>query len=224
MKFLKQNIIQLEILVVMLMMASCMSANKEAYDYNSDLSIEQESVIEELQEFEPEELSSHLLSQIELQNFEELAMKKINDFEDLINILGQKQVEKTFRNHAAAQLVEMFENEDVEICSGFQNIDIRVPVKDLEKIIDQTGFSKLYLKIDSINIKQSWKRINDSTYFGLAQFNQEYTGIRKKDTIYHKISKLNMDIKLVQVFKKFGNELVPTWEVKLGKIDLMKEK
>ena len=152
-------------------------------------------------------------------SFEAIALKKINDYEDLINILGQKQVEKIFRNHAAEQLVEMSDSKAVVIPIKMNDIEDMVSVEDFEKTIDQSGFSKLYLKIDSVNIKQTWNRINDTTHIGLAEFKQEYTEMQNKNTVYHEISKINMNIKLIQISKIFGDDVIPAWKVKLGRIE-----
>ncbi|MBN1180656.1 MAG: hypothetical protein JXB49_00110 [Bacteroidales bacterium] len=219
MKFLRQNKIQYYILLIIIFVSSCISANKEADNAEGALILEDEYSVENTREPEIEDFEMQGLSKSELLNYQMLALKKVNDFKDLMNILGQKQVNKTFRNHASGQLVDLFESGDIILNIDIQDRFLKFPVNDAENAITSSKLSKLYFNIDTMFVKQPFKLINDTVFEGIVQYNQEFIGMHNKDTVFHEHSVKNIGIKLFQQSKTFGDEIVDIWEVKLGRIE-----
>jgi len=165
------------------------------------------------------EFEMEYLSEAAHYAYETNAKQKLTDLADYMQVLIDTSLENSFRQKAGQMIQDLFqsENEKVQL-----NLNESNPSKELKihYLIKKGLNNKLTIQPFSFENIQSLKplqRENQYTYFGVISFSQQYFDPSNPDQSIQSIQRTS-EFYVVKEIKKFGNDSLKIWNVRLGQI------
>jgi hypothetical protein len=156
------------------------------------------------------ELSADVLSA-----FEKRAVQKLKDITDYMNIYGDSNLSKPFREQASQLIKKTFyEPDDLR---HFYN-DLKLQEDTLNRILCFRGnIGTFKADIDSVFLSNNLRMTSFLQYRGEIQFSQSVFVIHNTDTIVAINFPYKLEILVLKTKKKFGDKTEEVWEVYLEK-------
>lgn len=155
------------------------------------------------------ELSPDVLSA-----FEKRAVQKLKDIADYMNIYGDSNLSKPFREQASQLIKETFyEQDDLR---HFYN-DLKLQEDTVNRILCfRENIGTFKTEIDSVFLSNNLRMTSFLQYRGEIQFSQRVFVIHNTDTIVENNYPYKLEILVLKTEKKFGDKSEDVWEVYLG--------
>ena len=147
-----------------------------------------------------DKFTSGKVSEAELKVFEERAVQKLKDFNDYLDIISNKKLDKRMRQDAIKQAEALFTSPDCKIRFTYENMSISDYINRKYKY--GNGASP---QIDSVTVGEPLTFSNGS-YKGTLHGRSSNGGVAPTITI---------QMQLIKVQKKFGDEVKDVWDVRL---------
>lgn len=165
------------------------------------------------------EFETDYLDETSLFAYETTAKQKLSDLSDYIQILTDTSLNMSFRIKAGEMINNTFKSESVIVqLFEYDNKSAKgLAVNLLVSMGLGNEFPIFPFSIDSISIYKPLQRIDNSTYFGVLLFSQNFTDGSNSDQ-FNKPIKRFTDFYVVKESKIFGTDSIYVWNVSLGEI------
>jgi hypothetical protein len=183
------------------------SANQEAELTKTKVSIKNE--------FESDDLSKK-----SLRAFEVKAKQKLVDFSDYLRIFSDIELDTAFKMQARKMILDLFISDSILINSGLINYsdEKNLTISEFLRIDSSSVSNSIYFTIDSIEIAQPFRRIDDLNYRGRLSFLRLAKSSSTSSDYLVQPKKMEADIIAAKVSKPFGQDTLQVWGVFLGAI------
>lgn len=165
------------------------------------------------------EFETDYLTEASLFAYETTAKQKLSDLVDYFHIMTDTSLDMSFRVKAGEMIGSTFQSENVTLLLAGQDTK---SVKELKvRLLIKKGLKNklphLPFTFDSIHINEPLHRIDNTTYFGILNFSQNFTDPVKPEQII-KSFKRSTDLWVIKEEKVFGTDSLKIWNVRLGDI------
>ncbi len=160
------------------------------------------------------------LSPSDIELFKEQTKQKIEEFQQYIVTLGNKNEPAEKRNMAEKEAVKLFYNgAQMEITTIKPDGSIQIINRPMEKYLARLKslpFTKVIIKFYDIAYISEFTKGPDGKYYSTATIIQEFTGFTNDEIVYKDVTKKEVEIIVDLVEDKFFNE--KRWKIFLGDI------
>ena len=165
------------------------------------------------------EFETEYLTETSIFAYETTAKQKLTDLADYLHIMTDTSLDMAFRAKASEMIKNTFYSDNVTLLCVEHNEE---PVKELKvRLLIKKGLKNklphLPYTFDSLYIHEPLHRINNTTYFGVLGFLQNFTDPATPEQIIKSIRR-NTDFWVVKEDKVFGTDSMKIWDVRLGDI------
>jgi hypothetical protein len=163
--------------------------------------------------------SSDTLSSAGLRALEATALYKLSDFSDYLRIFTDTSANQAFRNKAGEMISDLFVSRDVLLevaCSGHKEKGLRL--RDMLDSKKKNRLTEAGISFDSIIIKQSLHRVNDTLLSGELKFRVLCNHTKGQNRPLVAAQDNVAEILVVKKWKIFGSDSLKVWKVYLGNI------
>ena len=199
--------VKISALVIFYLLCSARSCNhdNDLVD-QTQLMLERDSITREFAGIE--------ISNSDLQAKENVAIQKLKDVVDFLNVCLDPSSDPSFKSKAVSLIVGSFKSENNTL-SFYPFEDVKVKELLTSKRIDIFNV-KASISIDSISIVKHLIKTGDSTFIGQISFFQSADiQANEKFTSFVSLKKV-ISFCLVKREKSFGDSKVKVWQVLLG--------
>lgn len=160
------------------------------------------------------------LSAADIELFKEQTNKKVNDFEQYIITIGNKDEPDEKRNMAEKEALKLFyKGAQMEITYILPDGTVNKVPRPMEKYLARLKslpYTKVVIKFYDIAYISDFKRGADGKYYSTATIIQEFDGFSNDDMIYTDVTKKEIEIIIDIVEDAFFKE--KRWKIFLGDI------
>ena len=150
--------------------------------------------------------------------FETAAKEKLHDFINYLELISNKSINIEMRQQAAAQALALFSDTNVASVSGYFTDTTSLPPTEFISAVLNSEYDSLKVTVDRMEVKNSFNRINDSTYIGLLSITHHVQAFQhKQGKDIFKGEKL-AEIVLQKKEKQFGEEKQLVWDIRLSRM------
>ncbi len=166
-----------------------------------------------------DEFETDYLTETSLFAYETTAKQKLSDLAEYLQIMTDTSLDMSFRVKAGELIKNTFQSENETLRCVDKN---GRPVKELKvHLLIRKGLkNKLPQQtytFDSIGIFEPLHRIDNTTYFGVLRFSQNFTDSATSGQTVNSIRR-NADFWVKKEDKVFGTDTLKIWNVRLGDI------
>jgi hypothetical protein len=152
--------------------------------------------------------------------FKEYTKQKVEEFQQYIITIGDKEQPKELRNMAEREAIKLFyKGATIEISQYFQNGKTEVVARPIEKYLARLkslSYTKIIIKYYDIAYISDFIKGPDGRYYSTATIVQQFTGFVGDKVQYSDITKKEIEIVADLVEDSFFME--KRWKVFLGNI------
>ena len=160
------------------------------------------------------------LSEQDIQLFKEQTKQKVEEFQQYIVTLGNKDEPAEKRNMAEKEAIKLFyKGSQMEISMAMPDGSIQKVNRPMEKYLARLKslpFTKVIIKFYDIAYVSNFTKGPDGKYYSTATIIQEFTGFNDDKLVYTDVTKKEIEIIIDLVEDKFFNE--KRWKIFLGDI------
>jgi hypothetical protein len=160
------------------------------------------------------------LSPADIEVFKDQTKQKIEEFQQYIVTLGNKQEAAEKRNMAEKEALKLFyTGAQMEISTLMPDGSVQKVNRPMEKYLARLKslpYTKVVIKFYDIAYVSGFTKGPDGKYYSTATIIQEFTGYTADDVVYKDITKKEVEIIIDLVEDKFFNE--KRWKLFLGDI------
>jgi hypothetical protein len=160
------------------------------------------------------------LSAADIEVFKEQTKQKVEEFQQYIVTLGNKDEPAEKRNMAEKEALKLFyEGAQMEISVIMPDGSIQKVNRPMEKYLARLKslpYTKVIIKFYDIAYVSDFTKGPDGKYYSTATIIQEFTGFSNDDIIYKDVTKKEVEIIIDLVEDKFFQE--KRWKIFLGDI------
>jgi hypothetical protein len=160
------------------------------------------------------------LSAADIEVFKEQTRQKVEEFQQYIITLGNKDEPAEKRNMAEIEALKLFyEGAQIEISTVMPDGSIQKIMRPMAKYLARLKslpFTKVIIKFYDIAYVSDFTKGPDGRYYSTATIIQEFTGFSNDDIIYKDVTKKEVEIIVDLVTDKFFQE--KRWKIFLGDI------
>lgn len=160
------------------------------------------------------------LSEADLELFREQTQHKVEELQQHIATIGDKEISMEKRNLAEEEALKLFYNgAQIEISNREQNGDIKKISRDVGHYLARLKslpYSRVIIKYYEIAYISEFTRGPDGRYYAVATVLQEFSGFSGDNLIYSDITKKEIEIIVDLVEDPFFKE--KSWRIFLGDI------
>jgi hypothetical protein len=160
------------------------------------------------------------LSPADIEVFKDQTKQKIEEFQQYIVTLGNKQEAAEKRNMAEKEALKLFyTGAQMEISTLMPDGSVQKVNRPMEKYLARLKslpYTKVVIKFYDIAYVSAFTKGPDGKYYSTATIIQEFTGYTSDDVVYKDITKKEVEIIIDLVEDKFFNE--KRWKLFLGDI------
>jgi hypothetical protein len=176
--------------------------------------------------FANDTLKVAVLSEAQLADFKDKALRKTKALSNYISTIGDKSKDEVQRNKAIDLSVGLFMSEDnvVEVSSLNSNGNKRFKIRDYLLKIKMLPYKRVKIEWFDIFFSSNFTKRPDGRYEAVATIYQRFTGENNEGGIYQDITKKNIVIVIEQASIDFGDRTEKFWEIFLGDIKVEETK
>jgi hypothetical protein len=160
------------------------------------------------------------LSPSDIELFKEQTKQKVEEFQQYIVTLGNKDEPAEKRNMAEKEALKLFYNgaqmEITTVKSDGSILKINRPMEKYLARLKSLPFTKVIIKFYDIAYISEFTKGPDGKYYSTATIIQEFTGFTNDEIVYKDVTKKEVEIIVDLVEDKFFNE--KRWKIFLGDI------
>jgi len=160
------------------------------------------------------------LSEQDIQLFKEQTKQKVEEFQQYIVTLGNKDEPAEKRNMAEKEAIKLFyKGSQMEISMAMPDGSVQKVNRPMEKYLARLKslpFTKVIIKFYDIAYVSNFTKGPDGKYYSTATIIQEFTGFNDDKLVYTDVTKKEIEIIIDLVEDKFFNE--KRWKIFLGDI------
>ena len=160
------------------------------------------------------------LSEQDIQLFKEQTKQKVEEFQQYIVTLGNKDEPAEKRNMAEKEAIKLFyKGSQMEISMAMPDGSVQKVNRPMEKYLARLKslpFTKVIIKFYDIAYISNFTKGPDGKYYSTATIIQEFTGFNDDKLVYTDVTKKEIEIIIDLVEDKFFNE--KRWKIFLGDI------
>jgi hypothetical protein len=160
------------------------------------------------------------LSSADIEVFKEQTKQKVEEFQQYIVTLGNKDEPAEKRNMAEKEALKLFyKGAQMEISMVLSDGNVQKINRPMEKYLARLKslpYTKVIIRFYDIAYISDFTKGPDGKYYSTATIIQEFTGFSNDDIIYKDITKKDIEIIVDLVEDKFFNE--KRWKIFLGDI------
>lgn len=160
------------------------------------------------------------LSDADIEVFKEQTKQKVEEFQQYIVTLGNKDEPAEKRNMAEKEALKLFyKGAEMEISTILPNGSVQKVNRPMEKYLARLKslpYTKVIIKFYDIAYIREFTKGPDGKYYSTATIIQEFTGFSDDDIIYTDITKKEVEIIIDIVEDTFFKE--KRWKIFLGDI------
>ncbi|MEN6454192.1 MAG: hypothetical protein ABFD10_08025 [Prolixibacteraceae bacterium] len=176
--------------------------------------------------FTSDTLEEAVLSEIQLADFKDKALRKTKALSNYISTIGDKTKDETQRNKAIDLAVGLFMSEDnlVEVSSLNRKENKRFKIRDYLNKIKMLPYNKVTIEWFDIFFSSNFTKRPDNRYEAVATIYQRFSGVTNEGGVYFDITKKNILIIIEQASIETGDRTDKFWEIFLGDIKVEETK
>jgi len=176
--------------------------------------------------FSNDSLKEAVLSESQLADFKDKALRKTKALSVYISTIGDKSKDEIQRNKAIDLAVGLFMSEDnvVEVSSLNSKENKRFKVRDYLLKIKMLPYRKVTIEWFDIFFSSNFTKRPDGRYEAVATIYQRFSGANNEGGIYLDITKKNILIIIEQASIETGDKTEKFWEIFLGDIKVEETK
>ena len=162
--------------------------------------------------------SADTLSSAGLRALETTARYKLSDFSDYLRVFTDTNVSPAFRTKAGEMISNLFVSRDVWLeisCSGHRD-EKGIRLKDMLDSEKKSRLVEAGITSDSISVKQSLHRVNDTLLSGQLAFRIQCTHMKGQNRPLATAKDNVAEILVVKRLKIFGSDSLKVWKIFLG--------
>ena len=160
------------------------------------------------------------LSESDIQLFKEQTKQKVEEFQQYIVTLGNKDEPAEKRNMAEKEAIKLFyKGSQMEISMIQPDGSVQKINRPMEKYLARLKslpYTKVVIKFYDIAYISNFTKGPDGKYYSTATIIQEFTGFNDDKVVYTDVTKKDIEIIIDLVEDKFFNE--KRWKIFLGDI------
>jgi hypothetical protein len=160
------------------------------------------------------------LSPADIEVFKEQTKQKVEEFQQYIVTLGNKDEPAEKRNMAEKEALKLFyKGAEMEVSIVLPDGSSQKVSRSMEKYLARLKslpYTKVIIRFYDIAYISDFTKGPDGKYYSTATIIQEFTGFSDDEIIYKDITKKNVEIIVDLVEDKFFNE--KRWKIFLGDI------
>ena len=160
------------------------------------------------------------LSSSDIEVFKEQTKQKVEEFQQYIITLGNKEEPPEKRNMAEKEALKLFyKGAQMEISVILPDGNIQKIGRPMEKYLARLKslpYTKVIIRFYDIAYISDFIKGPDGKYYSTATIIQEFTGFTNDDIIYKDITKKDVEVIVDLIEDKFFNE--KRWKIFLGDI------
>ena len=160
------------------------------------------------------------LSDSDIELFKEQTLQKVEEFQQYIVTIGNKDEPDEKRNMAEKEALKLFYSGAImEISSVNPDSSVRIISRPMDKYLSRLKalpYTRVVIKFYDIAYIRDFTKGPDGKYYSTATIIQEFTGFTDDNIIYSDITKKEIEIIIDIVEDTFFNE--KRWKIFLGDI------
>lgn len=171
-------------------------------------------------------LKEAVLSESQLADFKDKALRKTKALSNYISTIGDKSKDEIQRNKAIDLSVGLFMSEDnvVEVSSLNSKENKRFKIRDYLLKIKMLPYKKVTIEWFDIFFSSNFTKRPDGRYEAVATIYQRFSGVNDEGGVYLDITKKNILIIIEQASIETGDKTEKFWEIFLGDIKVEETK
>jgi len=176
--------------------------------------------------FSTDSLKQAVLSESQLADFKDKALRKTKALSNYISTIGDKLKDEVQRNKAIDLAVGLFMSEDnvVEVSSLTSKENKRFKIRDYLLKIKMLPYKKVTIEWFDIFFSSNFTKRPDGRYEAVATIYQRFSGVNDEGGVYLDITKKNILIIIEQATIETGDRTEKFWEIFLGDIKVEETK
>ena len=176
--------------------------------------------------FASDTLEEAVLSETQLADFKDKALRKTKALSNYISTIGDKTKDEAQRNKAIDLAVGLFMSEDnlVEVSSLNRKENKRFKIRDYLNKIKMLTYNKVTIEWFDIFFSSNFVKRPDNRYEAVATIYQRFSGVTNEGGVYLDITKKNILIIIEQASIETGDRTDKFWEIFLGDIKVEETK
>lgn len=176
--------------------------------------------------FVTDSLKEVILSEDQLADFKDKALRKTKALSNYISTIGDKTKDDVQRNKAIDLAVGLFmsENNIVEVSSLNSKETKRFKIRDYLLKVKMLPYKKVNIEWFDIFFSSNFTKRPDGRYEAVATIYQRFSGTSNEGGVYLDVTKKNIIIIIDQASIETGDRTDKFWEVFLGDIKVEETK
>lgn len=176
--------------------------------------------------FSNDSLKEAVLSESQLADFKDKALRKTKALSNYISTIGDRSKDEIQRNKAIDLAVGLFMSEDnvVEVSSLNSKETKRFKIRDYLLKIKMLPYKKVTIEWFDIFFSSNFTKRPDGRYEAVATIYQRFSGVNNEGGGYLDITKKNILIIIEQASIPDGDKTEKFWEIFLGDIKVEETK
>lgn len=176
--------------------------------------------------FTTDSLKEVVLSEDQLADFKDKALRKTKALSNYISTIGDKTKDDVQRNKAIDLAVSLFmsENNIVEVSSLNSKENKRFKIRDYLLKVKMLPYKKVSIEWFDIFFSSNFTKRPDGRYEAVATIYQRFSGTSNEGGVYLDVTKKNIIIIIDQASIETGDRTDKFWEVFLGDIKVEETK
>lgn len=182
--------------------------------------------IKEVGLFSADSLKEAVLSESQLADFKDKALRKTKALSNYISTIGDKTKDEVQRDKAIDLAVGLFMSEDnvVEVSSLNSKENKRFKIRDYLLKIKMLPYKKVTIEWFDIFFSSNFTKRPDGRYEAVATIYQRFSGVNDEGGVYLDVTKKNILIIIEQATIETGDKTEKFWEIFLGDIKVEETK
>lgn len=173
-------------------------------------------------------MAATALSDTQITNFEQRAMQKVSDFVEYSAIIGDNHYDAQLRQHALELTLKMFVADSIQVAfeqEASAEVAKMLIKEHLEILYDAPGKSKEVAEMGEVIFSKPLLPQNPQLYSGQLAFPLTLRTYNAENELLT-VDKLRveMEVYLTKVKKRFGSTVGEVWEVLLGEMVIRADK
>lgn len=171
-------------------------------------------------------LKEAVLSEAQLADFKDKALRKTKALSNYISTIGDKIKDNIQRDKAIDLAVGLFMSEDnvVEVSSLNSKESKRFKIRDYLLKVKMLPYKKVSIEWFDIFFSSNFTKRLDGRYEAIASIYQRFSGVNDEGGVYFDVTKKNIVIIIEQAAIGTGDRLDNFWEIFLGDIKVEETK
>lgn len=163
---------------------------------------------------------------VDLEEFQDKAMQKIDDLSSFISIISNKSTYPDQANQAIELAVALFINEEsmVEVSTVGYSQSIRRKIRDYLTRLKLLKYDRVEIKWADLNYVSDFRLGPDGNYYGTVSLKQTFDGFLDERLVYSDVTEKQVEIVLKSFKKAVGGEEQIVWDVLLSDIGVLDTK